>query len=128
MADPVSYVYADFAGRKRKFELRLGELAELERMRDAGIAAILNRLVSERWFYDDMREPIRLALIGGGESESMAQMLVENYVDKGPKRLHLTLAASIIVAFIDGIDPKDAGETENQGAPATSPPSTAPAP
>lgn len=128
MSARLTCFYADLGGRRRKFELRLGEVAELERLCRAGVGAIGLRLVSEQWSYDDLRETIRLGLMGGGASEADAQMLVENYVDAGPKRMHLLLAASIVAAFIEGIDPpKEDGETEQSGAPATSPPSTKPA-
>ncbi|WP_424360251.1 gene transfer agent family protein [Methylocystis parvus] len=128
MTDKQTCVYAQFAGRRQKFELRLGELGELERLCRAGVALIFGRLVSETWFYDDVRETIRLGLMGGGASEVDADMLIERYVDAGPKRIHVALAASIISAFIDGVDvPKGEGEKEASAPPATSPPSMKPA-
>lgn len=124
-----THIYLDFAGRRRNFELRIGEVGELERLCAAGVGAIYARLLVEQWRYDDVRETIRLGLMGGGVSEADAQMFVENYVDRGPKRAHVLLAAQILSAFIDGVaPPKDAGETAEKSAPpATSPPSTKPA-
>jgi hypothetical protein len=121
-------IYLDFAGRKRKFELRIGEIGELERVCLAGIGEINMRLLTERWRYDDIRETIRLGLMGGGASEMDAQMLIETYVDANPLRRHVGMAADILHALIEGADaPKAQGETDASGAPATSPPSTKPA-
>ncbi|BDV33924.1 gene transfer agent family protein [Methylocystis iwaonis] len=122
-------IHLPFAGRKRKFELRIGEIGELERLCNAGIGAIYFRLVSEQWRYDDIRETIRLGLMGGGESQATAHMFVERYIDVGPKREHLAVAAKILNALIEGVDPpKGAGErAEKSAPPATSPPSTKPA-
>jgi hypothetical protein len=117
-------IYRDFAGRRRKFELRLGEIGELERICNAGIAAILTRLTYMQWRYDDIRETIRLGLMGGGASEADATMLALHYLDPRPKGEYLQLAADILSACIAGVEPgKDQGESESKDAPATSPPS-----
>lgn len=117
-------LYRDLAGRRRKFELRLGEIGELERICNAGVAAILLRLSTMQWRYDDIRETIRLALQGGGLSEPDATAIALHYLDARPKGEFLQLAADILNACIMGVEPgKAAGETEQSGAPATSPPS-----
>jgi hypothetical protein len=118
-------IYRDFAGRRRKFELRLGEIGELERICNTGIAAILTRLTYMQWRYDDIRETIRLGLVGGCASEPDATMLALHYLDPRPKGEYLQLAADILSACIAGVEPgKDQGESESKDAPATSPPST----
>jgi hypothetical protein len=115
-------IYRDFAGRRRKFELRLGEIGELERLCAAGIGAILLRLSTMQWRYDDIRETVRLGLQGGGASEPDATALAIRYVDARPKGEFLQLAADVLSACIVGVDPgKAQGETEKSGAPATSP-------
>jgi hypothetical protein len=118
-------IYRDFAGRRRKFELRLGEIGELERLCAAGIGAILLRLSTMQWRYDDIRETIRLGLQGGGASEPDATSIALNYVDARPKGEFLQLAADILNACIVGVEPgKAQGETKEHDAPATSPLST----
>lgn len=121
-----TWIIADFAGQRRKFELRIGEIGELERLTHSGIAAILTRLVSMQWRNDDVRETIRLALIGGGTSEAGATGLALYTLDVAPKGQFLQLAADILAACINGAAPKKAdGEgTGPPETPATSSPST----
>jgi hypothetical protein len=120
-------IYRDLAGRRRKLELRLGEIGELERICGAGIAAILLRLSTMQWRYDDIRETIRLGLMGGGASEPDATAIVMRALDPAPKGTYLQLAADLLNACIIGVEPgKEQGETAESGAPATSPPSTRP--
>jgi hypothetical protein len=123
-------VYRDLAGRRRKLELRLGEIAELERLCGAGIAAVLVRLSTMQWRYDDIRETVRLGLMGGGASEPEATAIVMRALDPAPKGAHLQLAADVVNACVMGVAPgKDEGEGAASAAPATSPPSmSSPAP
>ncbi|ATQ67733.1 MULTISPECIES: gene transfer agent family protein [Methylosinus] len=122
---PQTCIHADLAGRRRKFELRLGEIGELERLCNAGIGAIYMRLVSMQWRNDDIRETIRLGLMGGGASEPDATMVVMRYIDPEPKGRHLALAASILSACIEGAPEGNAeGEGPKSDASETSPPST----
>lgn len=123
--------FADFAGRRRKFQLRIGEIGELEQVCGAGLGAVYARVATMQWRVDDLRETIRLGLIGGGASPAEAHGLVRNYVDAddAPKGEGLQLAADILTACINGVSAA-AGKPEGEGAsdgPATSPPSTKPA-
>jgi hypothetical protein len=122
-------VYRPFAGRERKFQLRIGEIGELERLAGAGIGEIMVRLGSHRFKAADIRETIRLGLEGGGASEPEATALVMRSVDKNPLAEHLQLAADILSAAVTGI-PDSAGKDQAAGsdAPETSPPSMPPAP
>lgn len=115
-------IHRDLAGRRRKLELRLGEIGELERICGAGIGAILLRLSTMQWRYDDIRETIRLGLQGGGASEPDATAFALHYLDPRPKGEFLQLAADILNACVMGVEPgKAQGETEESDAPATSP-------
>lgn len=125
-ASTSTVVDADFAGRRRRFQLRLGEIAELERLCGAGIGEVMLRLGSHTFRLADIREPVRLGLEGGGATEPEATALVARYLDGTPLAEHLELAGRIIAACVNGAPPgKPAAESEH--APATSPPSTAPA-
>lgn len=121
-------VQREFAGRRRRFELRIGEIGELERHCDAGIGAILVRLATMNFKASDIRETVRLGLMGGGETEAEATHLTLYYVDKRPLGDSLQLASDIVNACVNGVvdEGKEPGETERSANPATSPPSTEP--
>lgn len=128
-------IYADFAGRPVKFELGVGAIGELERRCNAGIGEILVRLAAHRFFQSDIHEPIRLGLVGGGETAAGAEALMRYNVFGQPLAENLELAARIVEAAVSGVaKPEDdaSGKTGTEGttppdAPATSPSSTPPA-
>ncbi len=53
-------------GPRANFQLRLGEIQELERNCGAGIGEIMARLATHRFGVNDIWEPVRLGLIGAG--------------------------------------------------------------
>lgn len=119
--------HAAFAGRRRKFQLRIGEIGELERLCGAGLGEIMVRLSAHRFYLADIRETIRLGLEGGGESEPAATALVMRNVDPTPIGEHLQLAADILSAAVTGVPVEAPGKDRAAGsddAPETSPPST----
>lgn len=123
-------VTAEFAGRPCRFQLRLGEMAELERLCGAGIGAIFMRLGAHQFTHRDVWDTIRLGLEGGGMSGIAASALVLRYQDE-PLMDYLPLAGRIVAAAVNGV-PQDgaagnaAAEGEGTAAPATSRSSTAP--
>ncbi len=120
-------VLADFAGRTLKFELRLGELGELERRCNAGIGEIMLRLMSHRFYRDDVVETVRLGLTGGGLPPIEVETLLRYNLFGRPLAENLGLAAAIIGAAVTGVEAPGKPETEGtNAAPATSPSSTAP--
>lgn len=123
-------VYADFAGRPLKFELGVGAIGELERRCASGIGEIMVRLAAHRFYQADIHEPIRLGLVGGGESPAGAEALMRFNVFGRPLAEHLVLASRIVEAAVSGVATPGKTETEgtqNPDAPATSPSSTKPA-
>lgn len=118
-------VYRSLGGRDRKFELRLGEIRELERLCESGIAAIYARVALLQFKADDLRETIRLGLIGGGAAQPEAEAIVRFSIDGRPLNEWVQLAADILKAVFDGVDTtvKTSG-AEPSVAPVTSPPST----
>jgi len=93
---------AAFAGRDRVFCLRIGEIGELETLCGSGIGAIYTRIATLQLKMADLRETIRLGLIGGGAIASEADFLVARYVDDAPLNTHLQLAADILKALFEG--------------------------
>ena len=125
---PFTAVDAIFAGRSRTFDLRIGELGELERICNAGIGEIALRLSTHQFRHADIRETIRLGLRGGGLGDAEATALVMTIVDGHPLADHLELAQSIVGGLLHGMPAKKApAEGQATASPATSPPSTTPA-
>ena len=122
-------VWRTFAGRRMKFELRIGEIGELERLTASGIGEIFFRMTTLRFKHADVRESIRLGMMGAGETEATATSLVSFYVDREPIGAHLQLAMDILTACVNGVSPEGNGDGEGatSDAPATSSPSTEPA-
>ncbi|RVU17501.1 gene transfer agent family protein [Methylobacterium oryzihabitans] len=120
-------VRAPFGGRERSFQLRLGEMAELERLCGAGIGEIMARLATHRFTVNDVWETIRLGLEGAGTTPIEAQALVMRYHPPAwPLGEFLALAAEIVTASVSGVPAGKAGtEGSDAPAPATSP-STSP--
>lgn len=61
------------------FRLRIGELRELEEKRNDGPYNIYQRLAVFGFRVDDIRETLRLGLIGGGMSPHLALGMVSKY-------------------------------------------------
>lgn len=121
-------VRAAFGGRERNFQLRLGEMSELERICNAGIGEIMARLATHRFSVNDIWEPIRLGLEGAGSSAVEAQALVMRYHPPSyPIADFLSLAVQIVQGAVSGV-PEGNVETEGASdqAPATSPSSSVP--
>lgn len=66
---------------EHKFALPIGQLRELQDKCGAGPARVLGRLSGNDWLIDDIRETIRLGLIGGGKTPTEAYTLVKRYID-----------------------------------------------
>lgn len=117
------------------FRLPIGQLRELQDKCGAGPRVVFERLRTGTWLVDDIRETIRLGLIGGGQVKPIdARVLVERYVDPRPLSENVMAATSILLAAIVGVPDDQVGkeaaeraETEATGA-LSSPPSTATAP
>jgi hypothetical protein len=123
-----------FAGRERAFDLRIGEIQALERACQCGIFGLLLRLGAHQAYAADIRETIRLGLVGGGETDAASTVLIMQEIDGRPLSEHLPLAAEIIKSTIDGLPKPEVVEEEEDAAskkamaesltPAASPPGT----
>ena len=74
---------------------KVGLILDLEDKCKAGIAAIMTRIGNGSWGLNDIREPIRLGLIGAGMSPESAMSRVKNHVDSNENGL----APSVLVAY-----------------------------
>lgn len=116
------------------FRLRIGHLRELQDHCDAGPMQIFDRLASRSWRVDDVREVLRLGLIGGGMKPLEALVLTKRYVDEYGHSLieNATAAQNVLLAALVGVrdDPvgKERAEESQATGDSTSPPSMAPEP
>lgn len=93
----------DFADGSYGFRLAIGELEELQEKTGVGPYALLRRLLANDWLIMDVRESIRLGLIGGGTEPIAAKKLVERYIDQRSDWLtNATLAQAIVSAALVG--------------------------
>lgn len=97
-------------GGEHSFRLGIGELRAIEQRSEAGCAVVMMRLLSSQWKIDDVVQPIRLGLVGGGMSERDAQKALESALDiASPYSLAVT-SADIIRRFIMWETPDQPGE------------------
>lgn len=95
-------------GEEYNFRLAWGQLIKLQESRSAGPFVIYMRLHDQTWLVEDIREVIRLGLIGGGMDPARAKKLVLEHVESAVPLETLPLAQRIMMAAVVG--PED-GET-----------------
>jgi hypothetical protein len=95
-----------WAGGEHSFDLRLEHLRAIQDKCDAGPLHILNRLSDRTWLVDDVIQPIRLGLEGGGMSKDQARRLVAKFVEAQPLTLSVLTAQAILAMALFG-DPDD---------------------
>lgn len=90
------------------FRLGLKEVRELQENPriNLGPLALFRRIENDQWLIDDLREVIRLGLIGGGVKPDKATKLIYRYFDDFPPIDHKIPAMTILSAFLIG-DPAD---------------------
>lgn len=122
MSEPLSTTHwGVVAGRKRAMRLRLGEIESLENLCRAGIGEIALRLVSQTYRLADVRETLRLGLVGGGMSEPAATALIMAHVDNTPLAQYVETAAFVLSAALAGVPPpKPDAEAPTPDGPVTS--------
>ncbi|MET4721913.1 hypothetical protein ABIF63_006019 [Bradyrhizobium japonicum] len=100
-----------WAGGEDQFCLaKVGLILDLEAKCEAGIATVMTRLGSGTWRLNDVREPIRLGLIGGGMVPDAAMRAVRNHVDENPLTSSVLLAYAIIEAVMVGVPDDPVGK------------------
>lgn len=124
-----------FADGAHDFALKIGQLEELQEKCDAGPEEIFDRISSGKWRLNDIREPLRLGLVGEGMDPIKAAILVDRYAGSGSLAMWKNTAQSVILAALVGAPDEDAPAGEQQGEATDSPdeksvsdPSTAPEP
>lgn len=100
---------------------KVGDVLALEEKCGAGIMTIMRRLETDVWYLNDVRETIRLGLIGGGMAPEKAMAAVKLHVDGNPNGLapsviiaHEVLKAVIIGVPDDPVGKQPAADAETQ--------------
>lgn len=101
-----------------RFRLPIGQIRELQDKTGAGPNVVLKRLIDGSWHVDDVREVIRLGLIGGGIEPTRAHTLVKRYVDERPLMENVQHAQAILIVALTG--PLPVGDEPGKPDPAKS--------
>jgi hypothetical protein len=125
-----SRITAEWADGEYAFDLRIGELRELETAtrRVARVSpngdieyqyigpAVLHRLLGNgEALTNDVRETLRIGLIGGGTKPVEASRLIKRYFDELPNFLENTKIAWLIVsAVLKPFEVEPLGESEEE--------------
>ncbi len=113
-------VTAPFGDGVKIFRLGIGQLEELQEACDAGPEELFYRILGGTWRVKDIREPIRIGLIGGGTEPMKALSLVERYAGEGQLGGLKELVTCILGAGINGAPDEDkppAGEPTGETTP-----------
>lgn len=84
---------------------------ELERVTAVGIAALCRRVFNNEFNLADLREALRLGLIGGGKSPEEAAIIVKTYVTNRPVVEILEPALKLLSATWFGPEKRKRGKT-----------------
>lgn len=114
----------NWAGGEHEFKLAMGHFRALQEKCDAGPYFVMQRLASGAWLVDDVIQPIRLGLEGGGMDKAEALRLTRRHVEERPLLESVLLAHRILQASLLGEADDPVGES---AAGAGSDPSLSPA-
>lgn len=90
---------------------RSGSIFALEDKCNAGLGEIRMRLQAGTWRLNDVRETIRLALIGAGMDAEKAMTAVKLHVDGEPLAKSVLIAHAIVAAALVGVPDDPVGKT-----------------
>jgi hypothetical protein len=96
---------------QHKFNVaKIKSALELEEKCDAGVAQIFQRIRSDSWKINDVRETLRIGLIGGGMTPDKALSLINRYCDDRPWAESLQPAIYVLMAAMLGVPGDDVGK------------------
>lgn len=94
------------------FRLGLGEIRQLQEKTGLGPLALFNRIDSDNWMVDDLRETLRLGLVGFGMKDAKALALIKANFDERPKINAKEPAMRILHAFLLGAPEDPVGKPQ----------------
>jgi hypothetical protein len=93
-----------WADKEYQFNVaKLAQAMELEDLCGCGLMEVFQRVKENRWRVSDVRETIRLGLIGGGLPPARALVLVRRYVEDRPWAESAPVALVVLGAAIVGV-------------------------
>lgn len=103
-----------WTGGEHEFALPIDHLRALQDKCDAGPAYVLMRLRSHQWYVDDVIQPIRLGLEGGGIDKDEARRLARIFVEERPLAESVLTAIAVLshALFGGGEDEDQSGEAK----------------
>jgi hypothetical protein len=111
------------------FRLGIGEIRQLQEVCDAGPPVIAQRLRNGLWRVDDIRETLRLGLIGAGLTQDRALGKIMRFVDNRPLQENALSAWIVLNAAIIGAEDEPVGKaSEDATKAAPSPMERSPSP
>lgn len=108
-----------WGGDERRFRLPIDQCLALEEKRGCGLAEIRMRLVEGRWYVADVRETIRLGLMGVGVEALPARQLVDEFCSDG--RLQESVLAAVVIVSAALVSPENEPAVGNGEAAAGTP-------
>lgn len=97
-------------GGEHTFALSIAHLRALQDKCDAGPAFILQRLSTNQWRVDDVIQPIRLGLEGGGMEKDEARKVVKRHVEDEPITMSVMTAQAVLMSALYGVEDDPVGE------------------
>ncbi len=96
---------------QHKFNVaKIKSALELEEKCNAGVAQIFERIRSSTWKINDVRETLRIGLIGAGMMPDKALGLINLYCDDRPWAESLQPALYVLMAAMVGVPGDDVGK------------------
>lgn len=121
MSNVQGQVALDFGDGTYTFRLTVNGAIELEQKCDAPFTVVLNRLAAGAYKINDVREVIRLGLIGGGLDPTKALKVVRQYVDDRPIAESWPVARAVLMGLMFGFEAEPLGDTASGEAEAATP-------
>ena len=87
-------------GGEHDFLLDIGALRAIEDRCKAGISVVYNRLLMNEWYVDDIIQPLRLGLMGGGLTDRQAKAVIDSAYDVANYYALAVPAAAVLGYFI----------------------------
>lgn len=110
-------VRAFFGDADQDFALLIGQCVELQELTGCGLGVSLGRI--EQFWVNDVKQVLRLGLIGGGMAKEQAYRLVERHVVSGELGVCADVAFKVVAAAIAGVpdEPLGGAKGERTGDP-----------
>ena len=92
---------------------KVGLILDLEDKCKSPFAVIMARLENGAWGLNDVRETIRLGLMGGGMKPEAAMAAVRRHVDENPLAHSVLVAYEVVKAAMFGVPDDPVGKTQD---------------